>query len=82
MAVKNPRIYVTLNEYEINFIKKMCKKRNISMSACIRKMVEYWVEDYIRDHKLAIESEKQWEESGRKTISAQELWERLDVVPD
>ena len=81
MSTKNPRLQVTFNADDLEIISLIAKKKKISMSAVVKKIVEDWLEEY-EDMLLARraeEAEKKWIEGGRKTISHQELCRRLDI---
>lgn len=81
MPTHKPRINVTFNEDDVEIMQMICKKKKISMSALVRKVIEDWLEEY-EDMLLARraeEAEKEWEKSGRKTISHEELCRRLDI---
>lgn len=81
MPTKNPRVYVTFNENDMEIMQLICKKKKISMSGLIRKVLEDWLEEY-EDMLLARraeEAEKRWIENGCQTISHEELWDRLDT---
>lgn len=57
----------------------ICKKKKISMSGLIRKVMEDWLEEYedMLLTKRAEEAYERWEKGGRKTLSHEELWKRL-----
>lgn len=81
MPTKNPRVNVTFNENDAEVMQLICKRKNLSMSGLIRKVVESWLEDY-EDMLLARraeEAERRWEEGGRKTISHEELCQELGI---
>lgn len=81
MPTKNPRINVTFDPSDQEVIQLICKKKNMSMSKLVRKVVEDWLEEY-EDMLLARraeEAEKRWEANGRQTISHEELWKRLNT---
>ena len=81
MPTKNPRIHVTFNESDNEIIQLICKKKNISMSSLVRKVMEDWLEEY-EDMLLARraeESEKKWIEEGMKTITHEELCLELGI---
>ncbi len=81
MSTNNPRIQVTFNESDAEVIQIICKKKKISMSALVRKIVEDWLEDYedLLLARRAEEAEKRWIKGGKKTISHEELWSKLDT---
>lgn len=79
MPTKNPRVNVTFNESDAEVMQLICKKKKITMSGLVRKVVEDWLEEY-EDMLLARraeQAEKEWEESGRKTVSFEEVWKDL-----
>lgn len=80
MPAKNPRINVTFNEDDAEIIQMISKKKKMSASSLVRKVIEDWLEEY-EDMLLARraeEIEKRWIENGCKTISHEEMWKRLD----
>lgn len=79
--MKNPRVSVTLNNSDAEVMRILCKKKSLSMSALVKRMVEDWLEDYedMLLFRRAVEAEKKWEEAGRPTIKHEELWKRLDT---
>ena len=80
MGSKNPRLQVTLNPDDMEIIHLIAEKKNISMSAVVKKVIEDWLEEY-EDMLLARraeEAEKKWIEEGMKTISHEELWRRIE----
>lgn len=80
MSTKNPRVNVTFNKSDAEVIQIICKKKNISMSSLVRKVVEDWLEDY-EDTLLARraeEAEKRWIASGKKSISHEDLCRELN----
>ena len=81
MPTNNPRVNVTFSESDVDVMQMICKKKKISMSALIRKVMEDWLEEYedMLLAKRAEEADKKWEEGGRKTISHEELWKRLST---
>lgn len=81
MPTNNPRINVTFTESDAEMMHYICKKKKISMSALIRKVMEDWLEDYedMLLAKRAEQAEQRWEKEGKKTISHEELWRRLDT---
>jgi predicted DNA-binding protein len=81
MPTNKPRVNVTLNPSDAEVMHLICKKKNISMSALVRKVVEDWLEDYedMLLAKRAEEAEKRWIEGGRKTISHEELCQELGI---
>ncbi len=80
--MKNPRVSVTLNQSDAEVMHLLCKKKKgLTMSSLIKKMVEDWLEDY-EDALLAksVEDiEQEWEEAGKPTITHEELWKKLDM---
>lgn len=83
MPTKNPRVNVTFNPNDYEVMEIVCKKKNLNMSALVRKVVEDWLEEY-EDMLLARraeEAEKEWIAEGRKTISHEELWKSLEDLP-
>ncbi len=81
MPTNNPRVNVTFSESDAEIIQLISKKKNISMSSLIRKVVEDWLEDYedMLLAKRAEEAEKRWIEGGKKTISQEELCQELGI---
>lgn len=81
MTTKNPRIQVSLNSDDLEIVHLICKKKNISMSSLVRKVLEDWLEDYedLLLAKRAEEVEKEWIEGGCKTISHEELCRQLGI---
>lgn len=81
MTSKNPRLQVTLNPDDLEIIHIIAEKKHMSMSAVVKKVVEDWLEEY-EDMLLARraeEAEKQWIANGKKTISHEELWKRIEA---
>ena len=80
MNSKTQRINVTLDSQDLDVIQIISNKKKISMSSVIKNMVHEWIEDYedLILSKRAEEAEKKWEENGKKTISHEEFWERLE----
>ena len=81
MPTNNPRINVTFSESDAELLHLICKKKKMSMSSLIRKVMEDWLEEYedMLLAKRAEEAENRWEEGGKKTISHEELWKRLNT---
>ncbi len=79
--MKNPRVSVTINQSDAEIMYILCKKKGLSMSSLVKRMVEDWLEEYedVLLAKRAEEVEKRWEEAGRPTITHEELWKRLDT---
>lgn len=80
MPTSNPRVNVTFSEGDDALIHMICKKRKISKSHLVRKVMEDWLEDY-EEMLLAERAEKaeeKWEKGGQKTVSHEELWKKLD----
>lgn len=78
---RNPRINVSLNPSDLEVMGILCEKKKISMSSLAKKMIEEWLEDY-EDMLLARraeETEKRWIENGCKTISHEELCQKLGI---
>ncbi len=81
MPTSNPRVNVTFSESDAEMMLMICKKKKISMSGLIRKVMEDWLEEY-EDMLLAKrveEADQKWENAGKKTISHEELWKRLST---
>lgn len=81
MVTKNPRVQVTLNPDDMEIISMISKKKHMSMSAVIKKVVEDWLEEY-EDMLLARraeEAEKTWFKEGCKTISHEEICQHLGL---
>jgi predicted DNA-binding protein len=81
MPTKNPRVNVTFNSSDAEVLQLICKKKNLSMSALIRKVMEDWLEEYedMLLAKRAEEAEKRWIEGGKKTISHEDLCRELVI---
>jgi len=79
MPTTNPRVNVTFSESDAEMIHLICKKKKLSMSALIRRVMEDWLEEYedMILAKRAEEAEAKWEKKGKKTLSHEELWKRL-----
>ena len=81
MPTKNPRVNVTFNPSDAECIELICKKKKISMSGLVRKVVEDWLEEY-EDMLLARRAEKaeeEWIKDGCKTITHEELCQELGI---
>jgi len=81
MTTKHPRINVTLNPIDLEIIKILSDRDDISQAALIKKIVESYLEGY-EDFLLAVralEAEKDWEKRGRPTITHEELCRKLDI---
>lgn len=81
MPTKNPRVNVTFNPSDTECMQIICKKKHISMSGLVRKVVEDWLEEY-EDMMLARraeEAEKEWIDGGCKTISHEDLCRELGI---
>lgn len=81
MPTTNPRINVTFSEDDAEMMQIICRKKKMSKSGLIRKVMEEWLEEY-EDMLLARRAEKadeKWEKGGRKTVSHEELWKRLST---
>ena len=81
MTTKSPRVYVTLNESDLECIRILAEKRKLTASNIIRNMVQDWLEHY-EDEQLslrAIEAEKEWEKGGRKTYTHEEICKIFDI---
>lgn len=81
MPTNNPRVNVTFNESDAEILYLICKKKKISMSGLIRKVMEDWLEEYedMILAKGAEEAEERWKKGGRKTVSHEEMWKRLST---
>lgn len=81
MPTHNPRVNVTFNVSDAEFMKLICERKNISMSSLVRKVVEDWLEDYedMLLAKHAEDVEKEWVEKGCHTISHEELCRELGI---
>ena len=79
--MKNPRINITLNSSDLEVMQLLCSKEKISMSSLAKKMIQDWLEDYedILLSRKAEEAEIRWEKSGKKTISHEKLWKKLNT---
>lgn len=83
MPTEKPRVNVTFNPNDYEVMELVCKKKKLSMSSLVRKVVEDWLEEY-EDMLLARraeQAEKEWIANGCKTISHEELWKRLENIP-
>lgn len=81
MPTLNPRVHVTFNPSDAEVMKLICEKKQMSMSALVRKVVEDWLEDY-EDMLLARRAEKveeEWLQQGGKTISHEDLCRELGI---
>lgn len=79
--MRNPRINVTLSPSDIGVMELICVKKHMSMSALAKKIIEDWLEEY-EDMLLARraeEAEKRWLIGGSKTISHEELCQKLNI---
>ena len=79
--MKNPRVSVTLNQSDAEVMQLICKKKNISMSSLVKKVLEDWLEEY-EDMLLARraeEAEKEWIAGGCKTVSSEDMWKSLGM---
>jgi predicted DNA-binding protein len=81
MPTKNPRVNVTFSESDAEMMSIICKKKKVSMSGLIRKVMEDWLEEYedMILAKRAEEAEERWRKKGRKAITHEELWKRLST---
>jgi predicted DNA-binding protein len=81
MPTKNPRVNVTFNQNDAEVMHIICKKKKISMSALVRKVMEHWLEEYedFLFAKKAEDCEEKWMSDGCKTISHEELWKNLNL---
>ena len=81
MPTNNPRVNVTFNESDAEMMQIIAKRKKISMSGLIRKVMEDWLDEYedMLLAKRADEADKKWERKGKKTISHEALWKRLDT---
>ena len=81
MPTSNPRVNVTFTESDTEMMAIICKKKKISMSGLIRKVMEDWLEEYedMILAKRAEEAEERSKKRGRKTLSHEELWKRLSM---
>lgn len=81
MPTSNPRVHVTFNPNDAECLHLVCKKKKLSMSGLVRKVVEDWLEDY-EDMLLARRAdaiEEKWIKEGCKTISHEEMWKSLNI---
>ena len=81
MPTLKPRVNVTFNPSDAEVMEMICAKKDISMSALVRKVVEDWLEDY-EDMLLARraeEAEKEWIEAGCKTYTLEEICQELNI---
>lgn len=81
MPTKNPRVNVTFHESDVEVMALICKKKKISMSGLVRRVIEDWLEDYedMLLAKRAEEAEKRLEANGWKTVSHEDLWKDLNT---
>lgn len=81
MTTKNPRVNVTLDPDDLEIIKILAERQNMSIAAIIKEFVEDALADY-EDFLLAVralEAEKDWEKRGRPTITHEELCQKLGI---
>lgn len=81
MPTSNPRVNVTFSESDAEMMHSICQEKKLSMSALIRKVMTDWLEEH-EDTVLARradEAHERWENSGRRTLSHEALWKRLDI---
>jgi len=81
MPTLNPRVYVTFNPSDAECMQLICKKKNITMSGLVRKVIEDWLEEYedMLLAKRAEEAEDKWIAGGCKTISMEDLCQELGI---
>lgn len=81
MPTLNPRVHVTFNPDDAKVMHLICKKKNITMSGLVRKVIEDWLEEYedMELAKRAEEAEKEWIAGGSKTISHEDLCRELGI---
>jgi len=81
MPTLNPRVNVTFNPTDVEVMKLICEKKNLSMSSLVRKVVEDWLEEYedMELAKRAEDAEQEWIAGGYKTISHEELCRELGI---
>lgn len=77
--MRNPRVSVTLKNSDAKVLHLLCKKRGVSMSSMVKRMVKDWLEEYedILLAQRAEEAEKRLAKGGRRTIRHEELWDNL-----
>ncbi len=73
MSSKTHRINVTLDDEDLDIIQILSRKRKVSMSSVIKKMVHEWLEDY-EDMKLIHKIEER-ENEKNPLISHEAYWE-------
>lgn len=73
MGAKTHRINVTLDDEDLEIIQVISKKRKLSMSAVIKRMVHDWLEDY--EDMLLISKIEEREKEGNPLISHEDYWE-------
>ncbi len=81
MPTTNPRINVTFSKSDAECLKLISKRKEMSMSNVVRKVVEDWLEEY-EDMLLARraeEAEARWIADGCKTISHEDLCRELGL---
>ena len=81
MPTTNPRVKVTIYKSDAKMLHLISKRRKISISSLIRGVMEDWLEEYedMFIAKRADEAHKKWEKKGKKLISHEELWKKLDT---
>jgi predicted DNA-binding protein len=81
MPTKKPRVNVTFNPNDVEILQLICKKKKMSMSGLVRKIMEDWLEEYedMLLAKRAKEAEEKWVKSGCKTISHENLCRELGI---
>lgn len=71
MLTAKPMIKVNFSKSDIEIMQIICKRKKISKSLLIRKVIKGWLEEY-EDELLARRAEKaeeKWEKRGRKTVN-------------
>ena len=68
MPTSNPRVNVTFSESDAEVLQIICKKKKISKSSLIRKVMEDWLEEYedMLLAKRAEAAEEKWKKGGQR----------------
>ncbi len=79
--MKNPRVIFTLNKSDAEVMRLICKKKQMTMSSLVRRVVEDWLEEFedVLLAKRAKKAELEWVKTGSKTISHKELCRELGI---
>jgi len=81
MPTHTPKVNVAFNSSDAECMELICKKKKITMSQLVRKVVEDWLEDYedMLLAKRAEVAEEEWIKEGCKTISGEDLCRELGI---